>query len=263
MTQVILVVEDIKDWSAYYPARHLMSAQDYLDAQTPFAPGRVQVINLCRSYRYLSPGYYCSLLASARGHQVLPSVKTVNDLSRKALYRLHFETMEASLEKAMKKHAAGHDRISLKVYFGMCQVPGLQEIARQVFDQLPAPILQVELRKREEWEIETVKSVGIHQLKGEEEDHFAAALEAFNARVWRKAGTRRKFRYDLAVLVNPNEKLPPSDPQALKRFVRAGAELGINVELIRREDYPRLAEYDGLFIRETTALDHHTYQFAR
>ena len=41
------------------------------------------------------------------------------------------------------------------------------------------------------------------------------------------------------------------------------AQLGCDVELITRADYGRLAEFDALFIRETTALDHHTYRFAR
>lgn len=50
---------------------------------------------------------------------------------------------------------------------------------------------------------------------------------------------------------------------ALERFEKAGRKLGINVERIGRRDYMRLPEYDGLFIRETTAIDHHTYRFAR
>jgi glutathione synthase/RimK-type ligase-like ATP-grasp enzyme len=37
----------------------------------------------------------------------------------------------------------------------------------------------------------------------------------------------------------------------------------VNVELITRKDYQRLAEYDGLFIRETTAIDHHTFRFVQ
>jgi glutathione synthase/RimK-type ligase-like ATP-grasp enzyme len=263
MTNVILVVEDRRDWAAYYPAKHLMTAQEYLDSSTVFPSGRVQVINLCRNYRYLSPGYYCSLLAEARGHRGLPSVRTVNDLSRKALYGLHFESFEAALDKAMKKRRQDGDQLTIKIYFGQTEHAGLTELARQIFDQLPCPILQLTFRRRESWTVESVRPIGLHQLKGKEEDAFAAALEAFNARVWRKAGSRRKFRYDLAMLVNPDEKLPPSDKGALRQFVRAGAGLGINVELIGREDYPRLAEYDALFIRETTALDHHTYQFAR
>ena len=263
MTNVILVVEDTRDWAAYYPARHLMTAQEYLDTGTAMPSGRVQVINLCRNYRYLSPGYYCSLLAEARGHRVLPSVRTVNDLSRKALYGLHLESFDAALDKAMKKRRQDGDRLTVKVFFGQTEHAGLTELVRQIFDQLPAPILQLTFRRRESWTVESVRPLGLHQLKGAEEDTFAAALEAFNARVWRKAGSRRKFRYDLAMLVNPEEALPPSDSKALRLFARAGADLGINVETVGREDYPRLAEYDALFIRETTALDHHTYQFAR
>lgn len=37
----------------------------------------------------------------------------------------------------------------------------------------------------------------------------------------------------------------------------------MRAELITPKDYGRLAEYDGLFIRETTKLNHHTYRFAR
>ena len=57
--------------------------------------------------------------------------------------------------------------------------------------------------------------------------------------------------------------MPPSDEVALTRFAKAGSRLGINVERISRRDYNRLPECDGLFIRETTAIDHHTYRFAR
>src|SRR5690606_29959476 len=70
-------------------------------------------------------------------------------------------------------------------------------------------------------------------------------------------------RYDLAILVNPEEKLPPSDGPAIKKFVSAGRELGLSVELIGPGDYMRLSEFDALFIRETTAIDHHTYRFAK
>ncbi len=33
--------------------------------------------------------------------------------------------------------------------------------------------------------------------------------------------------------------------------------------MIGRDDYARLAEFDALFIRETTNVSHHTYRFAR
>ena len=141
MSQVIILVDDPADWAAYYPARHLLSAREYLQAQQPVCTDKkVQVINLCRSYKYLSPGYYCSLLAEARGQRVLPSVRTVNDLSRKALYGLHFGQFEAALDKAMKRKGSGTDHFSLMLYFGHTTQEGLADLGRQIFDQLPCPV---------------------------------------------------------------------------------------------------------------------------
>jgi glutathione synthase/RimK-type ligase-like ATP-grasp enzyme len=65
------------------------------------------------------------------------------------------------------------------------------------------------------------------------------------------------------MLHNPEDRLPPSSPEALARFIRVGAAMGIEVELIRKSDLLRLPEFDALFIRETTALEDHTYRFAR
>ena len=57
--------------------------------------------------------------------------------------------------------------------------------------------------------------------------------------------------------------MPPSNRDALKKFVALGPSLGLGVELIESKHFLRLAEYDALFIRETTALDNHTYRFAK
>jgi glutathione synthase/RimK-type ligase-like ATP-grasp enzyme len=81
--------------------------------------------------------------------------------------------------------------------------------------------------------------------------------------VWRKQRKQKASRYDLAILCDAEEKMPPSDKGALKRFIRAGKEMGVNCEVIRQRDYLRLPEYDGLFIRTTTNIDHYTYRFAK
>src|SRR5690606_10335415 len=74
---------------------------------------------------------------------------------------------------------------------------------------------------------------------------------------------RESARYDLAILVNEDEKEPPSNARALKQFEKAAEDLGFDVELIDKSDYGQVAEFDALFIRETTAVNHHTYRFAR
>src|SRR5262249_32660237 len=74
---------------------------------------------------------------------------------------------------------------------------------------------------------------------------------------------REPAKYDLAILVNPEEMLAPSNERALQRFTKSAESRGFDVELIGRDDYARLAEFDALFIRETTAGSHYTYRFAR
>ncbi|MEE4118966.1 MAG: RimK family alpha-L-glutamate ligase, partial [Paracoccaceae bacterium] len=44
---------------------------------------------------------------------------------------------------------------------------------------------------------------------------------------------------------------------------REAAKAGVEVEPITRHDLARLAEFDGLFIRETTSIRNHTFRFAR
>ena len=56
---------------------------------------------------------------------------------------------------------------------------------------------------------------------------------------------------------------PPSNKKAIQQFIRVGKQMGLQLETITSQDFNRLAEYDALFIRETTSLTHHTYQFAK
>ena len=57
-----------------------ISFEEYLRDYPKLNEPKTRIINLCDTTRYLSKGYYCSLLAEARGHSVLPSVKTINKL---------------------------------------------------------------------------------------------------------------------------------------------------------------------------------------
>lgn len=263
MSRLIVVVEHPRDWASYFPSEDLVTAEQYL-ARDGEHHGPAEVINLCRSYRYLGPGYYCSLLAEARGQRVIPAVRTINDLSRKSIYSLDFENLDRLLQKALAEaQAAESTGYELKIYFGRTHVGAMQALAQQIFDLFPCPILKIEFRKQRHWQIASIRTVAINSLSGEEEDEFADALDRFSHKIWRKPRSRRRFRYDMALLHDPDEKLPPSNKSALQKFVKAGARLGIEVEMVRADAFSRLAEYDALFIRETTALNHHTYRFAK
>jgi len=263
MSRLVIVVEKAADWGSYYPSDNIVTAQDYLKQPIGLEDDqRTQVINLCRSYKYLGIGYYVSLLAEARGHRVIPSVRTINDLRKRSLYGLDIEDLNQKLQKFLPQESRDTTDFGILVYFGETHYAPLADLMRQVFETFPCPILRIEFQRQKLWQINAVKPAGLHTLSDQQEDAFAQALDKFSKKLWRRPRTRRKFRYDIAMLHNPAETMPPSNKRALKAFIETGKEMGMEVDPITRNDYARLAEYDGLFIRETTALDNHTYRFA-
>jgi glutathione synthase/RimK-type ligase-like ATP-grasp enzyme len=268
VAKIIVIVEKLKDWTSYYPVEKLMTPEDYLvnwDEKHDEAlenNERIKIINLCRNYKYLSNGYYCSLLAEARGHSVIPSVKAINDLSKSTLYGLATEDLDMAIQKAFKSQVPT-DGISVTIYFGRTEKEQLQDVARQIFDLFPTPILHVDFEWDKKWSINTIRTGSLNSLSEIEEDKFAKALDEYSSKIWRKPKAKKKYRYDLAILQNPQEQLPPSDKKALQNFIKAGKELDVQVELIEKKDFGRIAEYDALFIRETTSITNHTYRFAK
>mgnify|MGYP001822800094 CR=1 FL=1 len=262
MSQTLVVVDDLEDWAPFYPSEQVMSFEAYLDSGQVQAVGRTRVINLCNSYRYLSDGYYCSLLAEARGHHVIPSLQVLNDLGKRALYELQLGEIAASLERSFAAHAPS-EQLLVRSYFGTTPEPVYRDLVRRLFELFPCPVLEIRLSHRGRWKIVSLNAVSPSRLDDEAQTEFADALDRFSRQIWRGARKRRRYRYEMAMLVDPEEALPPSNRGALKSFIRAGRAVGIDVQLITRRDYPRLPEFDALFIRETTAIDHHTYRFAR
>jgi glutathione synthase/RimK-type ligase-like ATP-grasp enzyme len=276
VTTLYLVIENRKDWGPFLPSENVITFSDYLlmdkSALADKDDGRsTRVINLCPQSRYLSKGYYCSLLAEARGHKVIPSVGTLNDLRSRTLYSLALPDFNKEAEQVAQERPdfieSGEDgavTLNIKIYFGESPHVALQSLARLLFERFPCPIVDVELKRRKGmWTINRLKPLTPMKLTDDEQTAFADALDHFSRRVWRSPKSRRRYRFDLAMLIDPKAELPPSNASALKQFIRAGRELQINVELIGKKDYMRLTEYDGLFIRETTNIDHHTYHFAK
>lgn len=260
MAQLYLVVDELSAWAPYFPSDNLIDFATYLNQVATKSPSRTRVINLCKNNKYLSNGYYCSLLAEAREQHVIPSVATLNNLRNKVMVGV---AVNAESEVLSALVIGDKQVIKVKSYFGHSAIPELAALCRDLFERVPCPILELTFKKRRHWELTGLVTLSPPELVGEEEDQFAKALESYSRMMWRKPKSIKRYRYDLAMLVNPEEDLPPSDAKALARFVKAGERAGINVELITRKDYQRLAEYDGLFIRETTAIDHHTFRFAQ
>lgn len=261
--QLLIVVDRLEHWQPYYPSTAVVALADYLSGKAIAAKAeKVRVINLCRASEYLSEGYYCSLLAEARGHKVLPAVTTLNDLRSRALFQLQLEGLEGELDKNLA-HLAKDKPLAVLSFFGATSCEPLQRICRRLFDRFPVPMLRITLTYRKGWQLSTLEALALTDLDDSQQSEFANALERYSKQLWLAPKKRKQYRHALAILVNPHEELPPSDKHALQRFIKAANKLGIDAELIDKREYGRLGEYDALFIRATTAIDHHTYRFAK
>jgi glutathione synthase/RimK-type ligase-like ATP-grasp enzyme len=261
----LIVVDDPGDWPLAVPGVQLVTARDYLTDSRYTDLRQARIFNLCRSYRYQSNGYYVSLLAAARGHRPLPSVTTLQDLKSPAIVR----TISGELDELIQKSLAplqGREFV-LSVYFGRNLAKRYDRLSRQLFGLFRAPFLRAHFvcgEKDGRWRLQTLGLIAASEIPADHHPFVVETAREYFAGRLRRGGRRRPSpRYDLAILVAPDDPEPPSNSRALQRFQRAAERLGLNAELISREDFGRLAEFDALFIRETTSVNHHTYRFAR
>ncbi|MGH8128447.1 MAG: RimK family protein [Gammaproteobacteria bacterium] len=261
MAETLIVMEPNQRPQGEWAGLSEFLPEDYLAGRDGCDGQSKLIVNLAPDYDYLSTGYYCSLLAEARSQRVIPDVRTIEDLSRKAIYGLATRNL-TGLIKHLDVVPDEVSKLSFYSYFGFSPLQGGGELCRQLFERFPVPILKIELAHRKHWEIARLTLVPLRRLPVAEHEDFVEGFRRFLGRRWRRSNrARNRYRYDLAVLHDPEEKLPPSDRGALARLTRVGRQMKVNVELITRRDYPRIAEYDALFIRETTAINHHTFAF--
>ena len=259
----VVVVDRRSDFPWAAPDRLVVPAKEFVGEAARRLPVSARVINLCRDMSYLSLGYYCSLLAEARGQKVIPSVEVMLDLHWKRLLRIAMPEVNELVRRTFRAPPETQPPFTVTIFFGEADDSRLAVAARRIFELFRCPLLTVELRYKNGWAIETIEPISIREVHADQRQLFVRALDRYTRAAWRRQRTTAPARWCIAVLHDPKEKLPPSNGKALERFVRAGTQLGCDVELITRADYGRLAEFDALFIRETTALDHHTYRFAK
>ncbi len=255
----LIVVERPENWPLEIPGTEVVTASDYLTNARFVELKRAKVFNLCRSYAYQSAGYYVSLLAAARGHRPLPSVLTMQDLRQASLVRIASETTEELIQQTLSPIKS--DRFVLSIYFGRNMAKRYDRICRALFNHFPAPLLRAEFVYAGEWRLDKLRAIASHEIP---EPHREFVIEQARRFFLRPAqpGVQRA-RYDLAILVNPDEVDAPSDEKAIRRFLRAAKKVGFDAWVIGKEDFGRIAEFDALFLRETTSVDHYTYRFAR
>ncbi len=264
MTDWIILVDNPRDVGQADTPHKVMTVRDYLARPQLFGSLRPTVLNLSRNTAYQSAGYYASLLAGARGHRVMPTVQTLLELSRKDLYRDALPDLEDKLNRCLKGRSdTPEGDFKVFIAFGRTEFPGLDGFALLLFDWFRCPLLEVSVEAGPWRAIEKIRPLAIHRLDAGQKAFAMEAMARQTRRGWQVAKGKTPARYSLAVLHNPRETLPPSKKSSLERLAQVARRHGVEVDPIEKGDLARLAEYDALFIRETTSIDNHTYRFAR
>jgi glutathione synthase/RimK-type ligase-like ATP-grasp enzyme len=263
MTPYIIVVDNPKRWNLGLEEVPIVAARDYLSDPQWSAPNkRLHVLNLCRSYRYQNAGYYVSLLAEARGHKVQPSVATIQDFKSQSIIKSLAGDLHDKIQTLLKPLQS--DRFTLSIYFARNLAKRYVTLSRDLYNLFPSPLLRATFQRHEgEWSINSISPIAWSEVS---ENHrpfvIDSAREFFKKRILKRTA-RTSFRYDMAILVDAKEPNPPSNEDAIKAFEKAANSLEIGTDRITVDDYGSIGEYDALFIRTTTAVNHYTYRFAR
>jgi len=257
-TPKVIVVEKPERWQLALPDAEVIAPDRYLGESAYQSVKNLRVINLCKSYQYQSEGYYVSLLAEARGHQVLPKIATLQDFRFPSILREDALDIDEMIQSSLKNE--DQERVEFNIYFGSTSALHLNKLAGQVFQLVQVPLLRVIFSRKQTWVLTSIKPINLTDVPVEDLATLELSLEKFLQR--RRDIRIDKKKYDLAILVNHQEKNPPSDSKALKKFQKAAVDVGFNVELITKNDFDQLIQYDALLIRETKHVNHNTFRFA-
>jgi len=187
----------------------------------------------------------------------------MQDIRSPSLFRLLTDELDELIQSSLAPLQS--DEFTLSVYFGRNSAKRYDRLSLQLFNLFQAPLLRFRFAKTENgWQIRSMKTIAVSGVPESHRQFFAEAAQRYFAGRATSPKKKTRMRFDLAILHNPEEKEnSPSDEAALKKFIKAARDLEIRAELITKDDYGRLLEFDGLFIRETTSVNEHTYRFAR
>lgn len=259
---ILVVVNNPANWPLATPGVQVVSARSYISEVKYSEMRSAKIFNLCRSYRYQSMGYYVSLLAEARGHRCLPSITTMQDLKSLTMMRLAADDLDELIQESLSRLTT--DSFVLSIYFGRNIARRYDRISVKLFNLFPAPLLRAHFARDKDmhWNLQSIVPISANDIPPEHLEFVVQGAEEYFAGR-RQPAKQTPPRYHMAILYNPDAESCPSTPETITRFIRAAKKVGIGAEVIDKDDYAKLAEFDALFIRETTAVNHYTYRFSR
>lgn len=257
----LIVINQPYFWQQTDVKASVISVKDYINNSLYQNNSSYRVFNLCSSYKYQSYGYYVSLLASARGQRVIPSSSTIKDVQiTNVIQSLSFDLNDI-VNSILGKET--ETSISLNVYFGQTQIVKYKALAAKLFQIYEIPLFTVNFIKSEKWIIKNIKVLTFKGLNNNQSSFFYSAAQKYFNKKRYHLPKLSNYKYDIAILINPFEDYPPSNKEALEKFRTVANKMGVYVEFITKKDINKINEFDALFIRETTNVNHHTYELSR
>ena len=178
------------------------------------------------------------------------------------MVRFVSDDLNAVIQKSLKPLQTDH--FTLSIYFGKNLAQRYDRLSKQLFLQFQAPMLRAQfIRTEQKWNLQSIAPIATNEIPEQHRDFVEQAAQNYFERRRSYIFKKEETRFDLAILINSKDEMSPSNDRAIQKFIKAAEKLDFYVELIGRDDYNRLAEFDALFIRETTSVNHYTYQFAR
>lgn len=260
-TSNIVVINQPYKWAFTEVDARIITVKEYISDPIYQNSTEFRVFNLCSSYKYQSYGYYVSLLASARGQRVIPSIATIRDFRLINVVHSAAFDIDEEINQSLKK--AKTKSFSLKVFFGQTSTRGFKSLAMKLYQLFEAPMFEVDFVKHDKWLIKDIHVLTLPKLENGDLDHMYHFAQKYFSKKRFRQPKLTNYKYDLAFLVDPAEETPPSCPQALHKFKLAANRMGMYVEFITRKDIDKINEFDAVFIRETTNVNDYTYEFSR
>jgi len=157
------------------------------------------------------------------------------------------------------------DSFELSIYFGKNVAHRHSTLSKMLFNLFPLPFFRAYfVKEKGEWLLDDVRIIAVRDIPVHHHQFVMEQISGYVGRhTWKRLGKQQPYHYEMAMLHSPEDRTPPSNPQAIKKFCRAAERNGVGIEIINRYDYAQLDRYDALFIRDTTAVNHYTYRFAR
>lgn len=256
-----IVVNQPEKWHLPVDNITIISAREYLTNPDYSRIKKARIFNLCKDYSYQSKGYYVSLLAEARGHMAVPTVKNIVDLREPKLVRIVSNEFDDLIQHSLK--GIRSQEFTLSVYFGQNVAQKYKELSAMFYRHFQIPFLRVKFNYTTRWNIKSIKAISESEIPEEHRELMYSYAAQYFAKKRYDTPKQQTSDYDLAILVNPKDPAPPSNTKAIKKFMDIAEKMGFYVEVISPDELSRLSSFDALFIRQSTEVNNEAYAFAR